>query len=205
MSAGLTNYAQDIAQAHDAATGALNDAVGHAVRAGELLTQAKAGMAHGLFGAFCAGLPFAETTARGYMRLAQLDPANRQRVADMPLRAVLLEIATRRPVEADSAATAPRVSIPLGSFGTSMWRGPSNEVRWFEVHPVLWPDGETIGLHCAFVSVPEVGVAMCDSSRRPVRAATIGIEELAQQFGAPLDTMRVIQGPPVLWQPEGKA
>ena len=205
MSAALTNYAQDIAQAHHAATMALNDAVGHAVRAGELLTQAKAGMPHGAFGAFCAGLPFAATTARGYMRLAQLDPAKRQRVADMPLRAALLELAEPRRTDAISTATAPRVVIPLGSVGTSMWRGPANEVRWFEVHPVLWPDGETIGLHYAFADIPEVGAAVCDSSRRPVRAATIGIEKLAQLVGAPLDTMRVIQGLPVLWEAECRA
>ena len=169
MSAALTDYAQGIMQAHDAATGAMSDAVGHAVRAGELLNQAKAGMTHGTFGAFCAGLPFAETTARGYMRLARLDPAKRQRVADMPLRAALLALAEQRTAETDSNEAPLPIIIPLGSVGTSMWRGPANEVRWFEIHPVLWPDGETIGLHYAFAEIPETGAAVCDSSRRPVR------------------------------------
>lgn len=205
MSAALTDYAQGIMQAHDAATGAMSDAVGHAVRAGELLNQAKAGMTHGTFGAFCAGLPFAETTARGYMRLARLDPAKRQRVADMPLRAALLALAEQRTAETDSNEAPLPIIIPLGSVGTSMWRGPANEVRWFEIHPVLWPDGETIGLHYAFAEIPENGDAVCDSSRRPLRAATMSIEELAQGHGVPLDALMVIQGLPVLWQPEGRA
>lgn len=205
MSAALTDYVQSIAQAHDAATGAMRDAVGHAVRAGELLTQAKAGMTHGTFGAFCAGLPFAETTARGYMRLARLDPAKRQRVADMPLRAALLALVEQRTADTDASENPLRIMIPLGSVGTSMWRGPANESRWFEIHPVLWPDGETIGLHYAFAEIPMAGDAVCDSSRRSLRAATMSIEELAQGHGAPLDALMVIEGPPVLWQPKGRS
>ena len=107
-----------------AATGALRDAVAHAVRAGELLIEAKDTMPHGSFGAFCAGLPFAETTARGYMRLARLDPANRQRVADMPLRTALLEIAEPQP-EPDEAARNHRT---LGT-GENEWYTPAEYVE----------------------------------------------------------------------------
>lgn len=100
MSTAVADYAKDIAEAHEAATTAMRSAVLHAERAGNLLKQAKAVLPHGEFGAFCAKLPFGETTARGYMRLAShvagLDATNRQRVAEMPLRAALLEIAQPR-------------------------------------------------------------------------------------------------------------
>lgn len=86
-----------IVEAHEAATAAMRNSVAHAVRCGELLLQAKTKVPRGEFGAFCERLPFAATTARGYMRLAALDPANRQRVADLPLRAALESIAQPQP------------------------------------------------------------------------------------------------------------
>lgn len=191
-----SNFTVAIVEAHRAATGAMRDAVAHAVRAGELLTQAKAAIPHGSFGAYCAGLPFAATTARGYMRLARLDPAKRQRVADMPLRAALLELAEPR---AGSADSAPRIVIPLGSFGLNMWRDGADTIRWFEVHPALWPDGVTIGLHYALADVPESGAITCDASRR---AVLMTVEQVAEGLGAPLSGMRVFKGQPVLWAPE---
>lgn len=195
MTAGpLTDFAPAIVNAHAAATGAMRDAVAHAVRAGELLTQAKAALPHGAFGVFCASLPFAETTARGYMRLAALDPAKRQRVADMPLRVALLEIAEPRA----ATTAAPAIVVPLGSFGLTMWRDAA-AVRWLEVHPALWPDGVTIGLHYARADVPEFGAITCDASRR---AVLMTVEQLAEALGAPLGRMCVIEGPPVLWAPE---
>jgi hypothetical protein len=192
----LATITRDIERAHTAAAGAVRDAVSHAVRAGELLAQAKASLPHGDFGAFCAALPFAATTARGYMRLAALDPVKRQRVADLPLRAALAELAEPR-AAAGAAATA--IVIPLGSFGVSMWSGPANEVRWFEVHPVLWPDGRTIGLHYALADVPESGAITCEASRR---AVLMTVEKLAQELNASLHRMRVFEGVPVLWAPE---
>lgn len=197
MSAGLLlNLTADIVAEHKAATGALRDAVAHAVRVGELLARAKAAMPRGAFGAYCAGLPFAETTARGYMRLAKLDPAIRHRVADMPLRAALLQLAVPR---AGAGMAAPVILIPLGSFGASMWRGPANAVRWFEAHPALWPDGQTIGMHYALAEVSETGAVTCDMSRKPVG---VTVRELTHALGVPLDGLRVFEGLPVLWAPE---
>ena len=191
----LTDFAPAIVNAHAAATGAMRDAVAQAVRAGELLTQAKAALPHGAFGAFCASLPFAGTTARGYMRLAALDPANRQRIADMPLRVALLEIAEPRA----ALPAAPGIVIPLGSFGLTMWRDAADTIRWLEVHPALWPDGVTIGLHYALADVPVSGAITCDASRR---AVLMTVEQLAEALGAPLRRMCLIEGPPVLWAPE---
>jgi hypothetical protein len=191
----LADFAAAIAQAHAAATSAIRDAVAHAVRAGELLAQAKAALPHGAFGAFCAALPFAETTARGYMRLAALDPANRQRVAEMPLRVALTEIAKPRA----ASPAKPGTVIPRGSFGVTMWRDGANTIRWLEVHPALWPDGQTVGLHFALADMPESGEISVDASRR---AVLMTVEQLADAFNAPPRQMRVFEGEPVLWAPE---
>lgn len=196
MTAELTNYRQQIVVAHASASGAMRDAVTHAVRVGELLAQAKAALPRGSFGAFCTTLPFAATTARGYMRLAALDPANRQRVADMPLRAALLELAEPRSATPHETSS---IVIPLGSFGVTAWQGTAGTIHWFEVHPVLWPDGVTIGLHYALAEVAQSGNVICTVSRRPVAMA---VEELAGALPAPLKGMRVVEGQPVLWAKE---
>jgi hypothetical protein len=156
-------------------------------------------MPHGAFGGFCAALPFAETTARGYMRLARLDPANRQRVADMPLRAALLALA-EPPAELRAARTA--TEIPMGSHGVYKWCADDHSTRWLELHPALWPDGITTGLHYALAVVTASGSVTCDASRRPVR---MGPEQIAEVCGAPFDRLQVVEGPPVLWALEGTA
>lgn len=192
MSAGqLSDITADIVKAHRTATGALRDAVACAVRAGELLLQAKAAMPHGSFGEFCASLPFAATTARGYMRLAALDPAKRQRIADLPLRVALQELAESRGAVARA--------IPLGSVGLIMWRDATDTVRFLEVHPACGPDGTSVGLHYALATATAAGTVTCDASRH---AAKTSVEELAKAFHAPLDSMRVSQGEPVFWAPE---
>ncbi|MDE2453190.1 MAG: hypothetical protein KGL43_06320 [Burkholderiales bacterium] len=188
------DYAERIVAAHKAVAGALRDAVGHAITAGELLLKAKAEMPHGEFGSWCAALPVSATTARGYMRLARLDPKKRQRVADMPLRAALLEIAAPRP----EAATP---YIPLGSFGMVSWDDAANTRYWFEVHPVLWPDGKTIGHHYAFAALPENGELTINQSRRPPRLdGVLTLADLARAYKAPLEEFRVFEGSPVLWE-----
>lgn len=93
MTAITTTITERIAEAHQAAQASMRDAVAHAIRAGELLIEAKASMPHGAFSEFCKTLPFSDRTARGYMRLARLDDENRQRVADMSLRTALQSIA----------------------------------------------------------------------------------------------------------------
>jgi hypothetical protein len=87
---------------HEAAQHCAAQAVAHAIRVGELLQQAKDSLAHGEFGAWlAANVEFSDRTARGYMRLAGLDAANRQRVADMSLRAALQSLAEPRAIAAD--------------------------------------------------------------------------------------------------------
>jgi hypothetical protein len=65
----------------------------HAIRCGDLLVEAKKGIAHGEWTAWlAANTSICETTARGYMRLASLDSAKRQRVADMSFRQALKQV-----------------------------------------------------------------------------------------------------------------
>lgn len=70
-----------------------------AVRAGELLMQAKAAVPHGEWGQWLAEhCTIAPRTAQAYMRLAEalptLPPQDAQRVADLPLREALNAITT---------------------------------------------------------------------------------------------------------------
>jgi hypothetical protein len=72
---------------------AWRDAVGHAIRAGELLIEAKAQVRHGEWLPWLeANFPFSERTARNYMRLAR----ESERVADLPtIRAAVALLAGR--------------------------------------------------------------------------------------------------------------
>lgn len=168
MSAVVTSFARRIAQAHEAATGSWRDAVLHAVRAGELLTEVKAALPHGAFGDFCAALPFGETTARGYMRLARLDPANRQRVADMPLRAALLEIAEPRLIEPESPSIPPELSWPTVTWTPTQghWHIAVTDDAVYHVVPSLkFPDNFLVS------KLYEVGPddSRVDATKWPVR------------------------------------
>ncbi len=76
-----------------------NGMVHAAVRAGQLLIEAKAALPHGEFEAWItSNCTVAPRTAQAYMRLATklktLPPAEAQRVADLPLREALKAIGT---------------------------------------------------------------------------------------------------------------
>lgn len=93
----ITATASEIQAEHDAARRCASEAVAHAIRAGEMLLQVKAALPHGAFGPWlAANVDFSDRTARGYMRLAGLDEAKRQRVADLSLRGALAAIADQR-------------------------------------------------------------------------------------------------------------
>jgi hypothetical protein len=65
---------------------AIASGTAHAIKAGELLTQAKQSLVHGEWEDWVKdNLDFSARTARLYMQLYRLDP-KRQRVADLPLR-----------------------------------------------------------------------------------------------------------------------
>jgi hypothetical protein len=94
----LALTASEIHNEHEAAQRCASEAVAHAIRAGELLMQAKAALPHGAFGPWlAANVEFSDRTARGYMRLAGLDEAKRQRVADLSLRGALRSLTSSKP------------------------------------------------------------------------------------------------------------
>ncbi len=94
----LADLANQINAEHEACHAAMRASVEHAVRAGVLLIEAKAGLPHGEWASWLyANCDFSARTARAYMRLAKelpkLDDEKRQRGAEMPLREALVSIA----------------------------------------------------------------------------------------------------------------
>jgi hypothetical protein len=95
--------AEQINSAHEAAEQSLRASVEHAVRAGQLLIEAK--RVHGRHGQWIAWLQqnikFSDRLAQAYMRLARLPVEKRNAVADLPLREALSAIRSRERFIAD--------------------------------------------------------------------------------------------------------
>lgn len=159
---------EGIAQAHQSAQQAIRDAVAHAIRAGELLLEAKAAMPHGAFGEFCKALPFSDRTARGYMRLARLDDEKRQRVADLTLREALQSLATPKAIHYDHG-------IPLSAAHETLARLPSGE-EWAFVEP---------SIRAGYFFVTRVSVGEAWGLRRPIHQRVVG--DVLEALGVPKD------------------
>jgi hypothetical protein len=94
----LPALADELGQEVRAAEEAWRDAVGHAIRAGELLTEAKQLVKHGEWGPWLkANYHGSERTARLYMRLA----ANSGNVADLPTVRAAVALLTKPKAELD--------------------------------------------------------------------------------------------------------
>ena len=120
ISTELVPLAREITQAHEEACHAAQSALEHARRAGELLIQAKKGIAHGAWQPWLAAQcpTIRERTAQAYMRVARRWPeleAKTQRVADLPLRGALALLA--EPGDAEHAADTEE-EVPLGANPT---------------------------------------------------------------------------------------
>ncbi len=95
----LVTIADEINREHEAARTAAVTAVEHARRAGERLLEAKSQLGHGKWLPWIREhLSFSDRTAQGYMRIArrlpELNTGEAQRVADLPLREAMAELAT---------------------------------------------------------------------------------------------------------------
>jgi Protein of unknown function (DUF3102) len=103
----LVDLKAKITSEHVAVIGSFKCGFEHAVKCGELLLEAKEVAGHGNWAKWLSGMPFAETTARGYMRMAEAWPSmpdeNRQRVADLPWREALKLIAKPKDAEEPTA------------------------------------------------------------------------------------------------------
>ena len=98
----LDGLAKRIDAAHAAVQTAFQAVAQRAIEAGQLLIQAKSRVPHGEWEAWIAqNTAVSLRTARAYMQIArhwmEADEANRQRVADLSLRAMLTELASPIP------------------------------------------------------------------------------------------------------------
>src|SRR5829696_4963916 len=95
----LGKLAERINEEHRRCETAVNAALEHALRCGELLQEAKGQVPHGSFTAWVRDrFEGSDRTAQAYMRLHrnrhELDP---QRVADLSVRGALRELSTPKP------------------------------------------------------------------------------------------------------------
>jgi hypothetical protein len=100
MSGPASNLAAQIEAEHQAAIGAAHSAIGHAIACGDLLSDVKAGVAHGEWLPWvAANLSFGERQARKYMQLASNAEVVRIRTcgADLGINAALELIAQPEP------------------------------------------------------------------------------------------------------------
>ncbi len=129
---------------HRACEQAAMTTVQHAITAGALLVEAKDALPHG------GWLPWltehfdgSQRTAQAYMRIArelpQLDGPEAQRVADLPLRDALRELAEPREVEADETAPAILDASVVTFHGVGMPASPSNVLEVLSPSPELDP------------------------------------------------------------------
>jgi hypothetical protein len=92
---------------HKRATAAIAAGTAHAIRAGELLIEAKDKRRHGDWSAWCqANLSFGSRTAQLYMQLARLEPEKRNAVSDLALRRALLKLRADKRAEDEARRRA---------------------------------------------------------------------------------------------------
>lgn len=128
----LTALADEINEEHRACDEALRAGLNHAVRAGELLAEAKGRVKHGEWGSWLEeNFEGSARTAQAYMKVARevpnLDEAKAQRVADLSFRGALKELSA--PEEDDGQGRWPKEEIAnfirgcMETFGPNLWEG----------------------------------------------------------------------------------
>jgi hypothetical protein len=177
-----------IRAAHYSAHAAAKSAIAHAIHAGELLLQAKAQLPHGSFGPWLReNFAFSERAARGYMQLAGLDEANRQRVADLSLRQALDAIAEPGPEAPAEEVQRLRDEI-RGSDDLDEIHPKQPAVSWLpdvnqdsELITCLWNDHRVVvispsrmhpGFYYAETIDSQTGIV--DGMRRPMKQEALG-------------------------------
>jgi hypothetical protein len=113
----LTDIAEAVRTEHAAAAADFQSAVGHAIRCGEHLTEAKAQVPHGGWGEWLAEhCPFSQRTAQGYMRLAAAEDA--QALAHLGIEGALKQLAAPGPAEGEARNGPPP---PFADFDEEGW------------------------------------------------------------------------------------
>ena len=145
-SLGLAALADEINSAHRACDDALRAGLNHAVRAGELLVEAKSRVKHGEWGSWLGdNFEGSARTAQAYMKVARevpnLDGEKAQRVADLSFRGALKELSA--PEEDGGQGRWPAEEIAkfireyMDVFGPRLWEEeqPSFEKRLADPGP----------------------------------------------------------------------
>ncbi|MGI2323812.1 MULTISPECIES: DUF3102 domain-containing protein [unclassified Methylococcus] len=154
---------------HEAATSAAAAALEHAREAGLLLAEAKSAVPHGQWLPWLTeNFEMSERTARGYMRLARLDPAKWQRVADLPLRRALKELSQPKPAEISAPTSRPILSQPIEDIrGLAQWPDIEAALVW-----LLFADGKTNDEIERTTGFDHYEIDLILSPRPPVRFTT---------------------------------
>lgn len=174
---------------HQAAQAAAGEAVRHAIRAGELLLQARAALPHGEFGAWLeASVEFSARTAQGYMRLAELDEQKRNAVADLSLRSALRTLAVPRanppPHAPDAMPTVawerlPAPHVSLGSWdarplsGLAAVRESAQHPGYFDMCVIVGASLVSLG-RCPVTDSDRIGRGNGARKSRPIRHDAVG-------------------------------
>jgi hypothetical protein len=159
QAASLRDLADAIREAHAAVVNALSGAVEHAIRCGNVLTEAKKQTGHGRWGEFLRACDLGERQAQRYMRLALL--AEQTRLAKSDLAGMTIEGAIKRlaPPKAPKSA-APATTPKQGPKPPS---GPKKRVTHIDIIEV-WlaasPDDRAraidgIGLEPLLAAIPD--------------------------------------------------
>lgn len=126
----LSTLADEINAEHRSCDEALREGLRHALRAGELLIEAKSRVQHGEWGRWLEeNFEGSSRTAQGYMKVAReipnLDGTKAQHVADLSLRGALKELSA--PGEDDGQERWPKQEVAkfirkyMEVFGPSLW------------------------------------------------------------------------------------
>jgi len=133
-----------IVREHQSAEAATRTATAHARRCGLLLLELKERFAYGRWGEFLATLPFSDSTAHGYMKLARLGGEEYQRVGNLALREALRMLVDRREREYSPDAVTlplfPADALPLPTPPKPGEPRPVGYVPPAAKPPHEWPD-----------------------------------------------------------------
>lgn len=160
----LTDIAEAVRTEHAAAEADFQSAVGHAIRCGEHLTEAKAQIPHGSWGEWVGEhFPASMRTAQGYMRLADR-AEDARRVAHLGVRGTLKQLAEPQ----GDGDTTPEAEPAVEQARWTVWRAdwewttgepapgePEGLWAWLATGPLALhlTEADPLDLHCHYVHV----------------------------------------------------
>ena len=171
----MTTLADEINAEHRSCDEALREGLRHALRAGELLIEAKTRVQHGEWGRWLEeNFEGSSRTAQGYMKVAReipnLDGTKAQHVADLSLRSALKELSAPEvaPTEAEQERwskeeVAKFIRVLTDVFGPNLWEEekPLFEKRLSDPGPQEDELVKDINVECLYQLANQVAVDGC--------------------------------------------